>query len=338
MDCADDSAGERDDHARIANGSRRGTNRADARRLRQNLPEIPVEPALLRPVARIAERHFLVAHLVAPERRAQMEVPGDDGARAIPAAPLFGDRGAAPDREGWDPRRPRQVVPKGPVIDEHRPRARRKGVEARCRPRAARPTPTRARGPGRRIEVLLVRAADPVLARPGHRPVGLDVVRTVAVVVQEEHRRDERPGFGRPFEIRILGRRDAVCAADRDELRVAIGARAGAAGRGRRLRRGVGPGRARRAGDPQVVVPRRPDDVPEARNEMPQGQFEMSRPFADVARQDQPVVGMMAEPFERGAIRAARQMQIADGEELQSRSPASLERASGAVPTGGPGR
>ena len=51
---------------------------------------------------------------------------------------------------------------------------------------------------------------------------------------------------------------------------------------------------------------------------MVQRDLEMGRPLADVAGQDQPVIRMVPEPFERLAVRGVAQVEVADGEKLQA--------------------
>src|SRR5262245_10135713 len=113
-----------DDTAKRTSGfaAERVARRNPARRLRrragQNLAEVPVDPALGAPVARVAERYFVVPNAMAKERRAQVQVAGDHRARAKSPAPLLGAHRSAPDREARNARRAREVVAKRPVIDE----------------------------------------------------------------------------------------------------------------------------------------------------------------------------------------------------------------------------
>src|SRR5262249_40054935 len=82
-------------------------------------PQVERDPALVLPVARIAERHFVVANAVAPKRGAHVQVAGNNGACAKALTPVFGQSRAAPERESRNPWRPCKVVAKWPVIGEH---------------------------------------------------------------------------------------------------------------------------------------------------------------------------------------------------------------------------
>ena len=203
-------------------------------------------PRSCAPVARIAERHFFVADAVPHERRPQVQMAGDDGAGAEAARPVLGARGAAPDREARNPRRPRQVVPKRPVIDEHGAR-RRRGAR-RAAPRSAshaRVAPGGAidghgsgRASARRRRRRRARAPRPPRDRPGRRRAGSCSRRAGTSA------RSNVPGSPGHSDVRILGRQHAGLAADGDQLVVA-----------RLAARAVGcVGRA-----PEIVIAGRPD-------------------------------------------------------------------------------
>ena len=150
-----------------------------------------------------------------------------------------------------------------------------------------------------RIEHELVAADDAALPRPGDGPCKRHVRGPERVVVEQEHRHDIRVRFTRKLRIRIFGGDRAEVTADRDEL-VVPGDAARAIGRMARA--------------PELVIAGRPDDLAEPWRQLAQGEHEMLGRFADVARDDQPVVREVAELEERFPVRAMAEVQVADGE------------------------
>src|SRR5262245_47121709 len=75
-----------------------------SRRVRQNLPQIRLDPAAGIPVLRVPQRHLLATDAVAPVGGADVEVAVDHGLGAVAEVPVLGRAGAAPDGKAGDAR------------------------------------------------------------------------------------------------------------------------------------------------------------------------------------------------------------------------------------------
>src|SRR5438874_1129169 len=63
------------------------------------------------------------------------------------------------------------------------------------------------------------------------------------------------------------------------------------------------------------MVARHPDDSLEPLAEHAKRELQVRRPFADIASKDQPVLRVLANPFQRVAVRRVPKVQVADCEE-----------------------
>src|SRR6185503_21249064 len=96
--------------------------------------------------------------------------------------PGFGASGTAPDRKARNPRRPRQVVPEWPVVDEDGLGRWRESVEAHLGRLASGLAPLNPGGPGLRVEQALVDTEHAALSGPRHCGLEPHLRRAEAVV------------------------------------------------------------------------------------------------------------------------------------------------------------
>jgi hypothetical protein len=161
-----------------------------------------------------------------------------------------------------------------------------------------------AGGVGVGVEEHLVRAEEVLLRRPFDRLLDRHVVGPEGVVVEEEERRQDRPRpFARPLGVGVLRRQGAELAADGHLALILLDA-ARLAG-------------VRRHG-PQVVVARHPEEAREAALEDGEGEAEVLLGLADVAGDDQPVVGVRAQRLEGPPRPLVAQVEVGDRIELHS--------------------
>ena len=253
------------------------------------------------PLVGVPKRNLLEPDAVAILCRSNMQVPRYDDGGIETKMPIFGSASPAPDGESRDARQLREALTQGKMIDQHCGKVAGLARQAHLGQVATRMTPLRNPRIRVRVHKQLIGAHDAAFPRPFHSLLERNIRWPEAIVVQQEQRRDSYLGSTERYDrIRIFGGQHVVRPAQVDQFLVSeLTARFLADGRYR----------------PQFVITGDPDQLPEPRTQRFERESQVRACFADVARQDQPIVATIADRRERAPIDLVAQMQITQREE-----------------------
>lgn len=283
---------------RLAHGGRRRTRQDLAEQIIDILPR---RPNIL-PLPRVSQTALLKPNALLPIRARDMQVSRNDDLRIELGMPVHRQRRSAPEAEPGHARDKHKVLSQGPMIHKHSfqpriPLSRLLDLILELLDERVAPlVPRRVRV---RMEQELVGGDGIAFLSPLERAPPRHLLRPEAVIVEREDRAHEHPV---PDHELVLGRQHAVFARDLHApsvLRLAsqMGARA-------------------RAHSVQLVVPGTPPDLFKIAFRDGESEREVVGRLADVAAQDDSILGVRRDFLECLSIVLVAEVEISDGVEF----------------------